>query len=103
MSSYPTGLFYLYVISGLQSYLCVLTLIRCPFHPMLPQWHVKDPSDSARTAGGRLHLKHACSLDPTKSEWADVSRCPGVVWEPIRKGAHAQLVRKHSAIVVMAR
>ena len=24
--------------------------------PMLPQWHVKDPGYSARSAGGRLHL-----------------------------------------------
>ena len=27
--------------------------------PVLPQWHVKDPGHSARSAGGRLHLnKH---------------------------------------------
>ena len=24
--------------------------------PVLPQWHVKDPSHSAKSAGGRLHL-----------------------------------------------
>ena len=24
--------------------------------PTLPQWHVKDPSHSAKSAGGRLHL-----------------------------------------------
>ena len=24
--------------------------------PLLPQWHVKDPSHSAKNAGGRLHL-----------------------------------------------
>ena len=24
--------------------------------PMLPQWHVKDPSHSAKSAGGRLQL-----------------------------------------------
>ena len=39
----------------LQSQLCVLTLIRCPF-PVLQQWHVKDPGHSAKSAGGRLHL-----------------------------------------------
>ena len=38
---------------------------------MLPQWHVKDPGHSAKRAGGRLHLKHTYTLDPTKSEWAD--------------------------------
>ena len=27
--------------------------------PALPQWHVKDPGHSAKSAGGRLHLnKH---------------------------------------------
>ena len=41
----------------LQGQLCVLTLIRCSFHPrVLPQWHVKDPGHSAKSAGGRLHL-----------------------------------------------
>ena len=34
----------------------VLTLIQCPFHSVLPQWHVKDPGYSAKRAGGRLHL-----------------------------------------------
>ena len=24
--------------------------------PVLPQWHIKDPSHSAKSAGGRLHL-----------------------------------------------
>ena len=37
----------------LQSQLCVLTLIRCAFHPVLPQWHVKDPGHSAKSADGR--------------------------------------------------
>ena len=39
--------------------------------PVLPQWHVKDLGHSAKSAGGRLHLKHANTLEPTKSEWAD--------------------------------
>ena len=38
------------------SQLCVLTLIRCPFHPVLPQLHIKGPGHSAKSAGGRLHL-----------------------------------------------
>ena len=25
-------------------------------HPVLPQWHVKDPDLSAKSAGGRLQL-----------------------------------------------
>ena len=40
----------------LQSQLCMLTLIQCPFHPTLLQWHVKEHSHSAKSAGGRLHL-----------------------------------------------
>ena len=35
---------------------------------MLPQWHVKGPGHSAKTADGRLHVT---TPDPTKSEWAD--------------------------------
>ena len=35
----------------------VLIFIQCPFQtPVLPQWHVKDPSHSAKSAGGRLQL-----------------------------------------------
>ena len=34
----------------------MLTLIRCPFHLLLLQWHVKDPGHSVRTAGGWFHL-----------------------------------------------
>ena len=40
----------------LQSDLCVLTFSGVRSTPMLPQWHVKDPSHSAKSAGGRLHL-----------------------------------------------
>ena len=39
--------------------------------PVLLQWHVKDPGDSATSAGGRLEPKHSYTLDPRKSEWAD--------------------------------
>ena len=35
---------------------------RYPFHPLLPQQHVKDPDHSAKSAGGRLQLKYACTL-----------------------------------------
>ena len=31
-------------------------------HPMLLQWHVKDPSHSAKSAGGRLHLNTHTAL-----------------------------------------
>ena len=32
------------------------TLIWCPFHPVLLQWHAKYLGHSAKSAGGRLHL-----------------------------------------------
>ena len=35
--------------------------------PVLPQWHVKDPGDSAKSAGGRLHLN-------THTPWTQPSR-----------------------------
>ena len=38
---------------------------------MLPQWHVKDPGHSAKSAGVQVTSKHAYTLDPMKSEWAD--------------------------------
>ena len=38
--------------------------------PMLPQWRVKDPGHSAKSAGGRLHL-NTHTIDQMKSEWAD--------------------------------
>ena len=39
--------------------------------PVLPQWQVKDPGHSAKSAGCMLHPKHAHFLVPTKSEWSD--------------------------------
>ena len=40
----------------------------CSIH-MLPQWHVKDPGHSAKSAGGRLHLnKHAPLTQESLSE-----------------------------------
>ena len=87
----------------LQSQLCVLTLIRCLFHPLLPQWHVKDPSHFAKSAGGRLRLSTYIQLWPTEVGVSWQLRCPGIVWEPIWKRAHMQLVREHSTTVVSAR
>ena len=36
--------------------------------PVLPQWHVKKPGHSAKSAGGMLHTYTLC---PLKSEWDD--------------------------------
>ena len=40
----------------LQSQLCVLTLIRCPFHPFVTAVARKRPRSFCQSAGGRLHL-----------------------------------------------
>ena len=59
----------------LESQLCVLTPIRCPFHPVLPQWHVKDPGYSNKNAGGRLHLNTQTPLTQrNRSELTMLSR-----------------------------
>ena len=48
--------------------------------------------------------EHAYILDSTKSEWADCAAVhAGMVWGPIRKRAHTQLVRERSATVVSVR
>ena len=49
----------------------MLTLNRCPFHPVLLWWHVKYPGHSAKSAGGRLHLNTAYIQAPMKLEWSD--------------------------------
>ena len=41
---------------------CVLTLIRCPFHPHVTAVAHKDPGHSAKSAGGRLHLNQHTPL-----------------------------------------
>ena len=37
--------------------LCADSLFGVLSSPVLLQWHVKDPGHSAKSAGGRLHLK----------------------------------------------
>ena len=83
--------------------LCMLTLIRCPFHPRVTAMARKRPRSFCQRCRWKVTPKHGYTFDPTKSEWAGYARCPGIVWEPIRKRAHTQLVREHSATVVSAR
>ena len=53
----------------------MLTLIRCPFQPVLPQLHVKDPGHSAESAGGRLHLNtHTPLAKRSRSELTMLSK-----------------------------
>ena len=60
---------------------------------MLLQCHVKDPSRSAKSAGGRLHLNMHKHLTQRSQSGLTINGCPGIVWEPIQKQAHMQLVK----------
>ena len=44
--------------------------------------------------------KHTCTLVPRKEVGVGRLCCPGIVYEPIKKRAHAQLVRERSSTVV---
>ena len=55
----------------LQSQLCVLALIRCPFHPSVITVARKRPRTFCQKCRWQDTLKHAYTLDPSKSEWAD--------------------------------
>ena len=68
---------------------------------MLPEWHVKDPG-LCQKRRWQVTPKHAYTLDPVKSELADYATCPGIVWEPIRKLTHTQIIREHSVTVISA-
>ena len=45
-----------------ESTLCADSLFGVRSDPVLPQWHVKDPGHSAKSAGGRLHLNTHTAL-----------------------------------------
>ena len=51
--------------------LCVLTLTRCPFHPRVTEVARKRPRSFCQKCRWQVTPKHACTLDPTKSEWTD--------------------------------
>ena len=55
--------------------------------PVLPQWHLEDPGHFTKVQvagyiGTRIHPW------PNEVEMGWLCRCPGIVWEPIRKRAH---------------
>ena len=54
-----------------QSWLCVLTLIRCLFHPCVTMVVCKRPGHSAKSAGGRLHLSTHTPL--TQQSWSGLT------------------------------
>ena len=56
----------------LQSQLCVLTLIRCPFHPHVTAVARKRPRSFCQKCRWQVTPKEeACNFEPTKSKWAN--------------------------------
>ena len=67
----------------LQSQLCVLTLIRCPFRPFVTAVARKISWSFCQKCRWQVTPKQAYTLDPTKSEWADYAAVQAL-WELIR-------------------
>ena len=55
----------------LQSHLCTLTLIWCLFHPHVTAVARKRPRSFWQKCRWQVTPKHAYTLDPSKSDWAD--------------------------------
>ena len=55
----------------LQDYLCVVTLVRCPFHPRVTAVTRKRPRSFCQKFRWQVIPKHVYTLGITKSEWAD--------------------------------
>ena len=70
--------------------------------PVLLQWRVKDLGHSAKSAVGRLHLDTHTPLTQRSRSGLTMPLCRHSV-EPIKKWAHTQLVRQHSATVISVR
>ena len=49
----------------------MLTLVRCPFHPRVTAVARKRPRSFCQKCRLQVTPKHAYTLDPSKSEWAD--------------------------------
>ena len=56
------------------NFLCGLLFGVCST-PVLPQWHVKDPGHSAKSAGGKLHLNTHTPLTQRSRNVLTVSLC----------------------------
>ena len=79
----------------LRGQLCVLTLIRCPFHPCVTTVAHKRPRSFCQKCRWQVTPRHTYTLG---AGW--VCHCPGRVWGSIRKWAHMQLIREHPVTVV---
>ena len=86
----------------LQSQLCVLTLIQCPFHhhvTAVARRKSQSFCQKVQVAGYTLTRIH---LWPNEVREGWLCRCQGTVWEPTKKRAHTQLIREHSVTVISA-
>ena len=64
----------------LQSQLCELTLIRCPSHSRVTAVARKRPRLFCQNCRWQVTSKHAYTLDPSKSEWADYAAVQAESW-----------------------
>ena len=64
-------------------------LIPCSFHPVLPQWQVKDPGHSAKSAGGRLHLNTYTPLTQRGRNGLTMPLCRHSVGSYPERSSHA--------------
>ena len=86
------------------NFLCCISYRSIRFAPVLPQWHVKDPDHSAKSAGGRLHLNtHTPVTQRNRSGLAlSLSRHSVGTYPEMSSHATCQ-AREHSVIIVSAR
>ena len=85
----------------LQSQICVLTLIRCQFHPRNTAVACKRPGHSAKSTGGRLHLNKHTPLTWWSQSWLTMPLSRHSMGT-IQETAHTQLIRKHWVTVISA-
>ena len=84
------------------NFLCWLLFgVRCT--PLLPQWHVKKPGQSAKSADGRLHLNEHTPLTERSRDGLTMPLSRHSEGRAIGKRAHTQLVKENSTTVVSAR
>ena len=63
----------------------------------------KRPRSFCQKCRKQVKPKHAYTLDPSRSEWADHVAVQAGCWSLSGKGAHTQLLSEHSVTVVSAR
>ena len=72
--------------------------------PVLPQWHVKDPSHSAESAGGRFHLNTHTPLTQRSRSGLTMPLCKHCVgiYEETSSHAPRQGTHSHSRLSLLS-